>query len=160
MDIKRLNDNFTIGNIADKKIYTQILNQLNDEQLKTFLSIAEQMKSGESKKFTVLRDDYIPKDKRRFIKVYVKETAELIREAKSLNDLKVLTTMIEKMNFDNGEIFITNVALGEILNMKPQLVGRSIKNLIKEGYILIKDENENKKTKTYILNEKYFKYGR
>lgn len=160
MDIKRLNDNFTIGNIADKKIYTQILNQLNDEQLKTFLFIAEQMKSGESKKFTVLRDDYIPKDKRRFIKVYVKETAELIREAKSLNDLKVLTTMIEKMNFDNGEIFITNVALGEILNMKPQLVGRSIKNLIKEGYILIKDENENKKTKTYILNEKYFKYGR
>ena len=160
MDIKRLNDKFTTGNLSDKKIYTQILSQLNDEQLKTFLSIAQQMKDGESKKFTVLRDDYIPKDKRRFIKVYVKETAELIREAKSLNDLKVLTTMIEKMNFDNGEIFITNVALGEILNMKPQLVGRSIKNLIKEGYILIKEDNENKKTKTYILNEKYFKYGR
>ena len=142
------------------KDFINQISHMDSEQLKLLTNLAKQITKGESKKFTILADDYIGKDKRRFVKMYVKETAELIRTSKSLSDLKVLTTMIELMNFDTGEIFIPNTKIAKILEMKPQAVGRSIKSLIEQGYLLIKDGCEKDRIKTYLLNEKYFKYGR
>jgi DNA-binding MarR family transcriptional regulator len=157
-------DGFTADKIKiklnkSKNLQVKELENLPPEDIQLLLNLMKEMK-GDSKKFTVVADDYIPKDKRRFVKMYVKETAKLIRESKSLSDLKVLTTMIELMNFDTGEIFVPNVRIAEILNMKAQAVGRSIKSLIEQGYLLVKEGTEKDKTKTYILNETYFKYGR
>ena len=95
-----------------------------------------------------------------YIYIDIDTTSELIKNAKSLNDIKILFYIIEKMNCNTGEIIVPNVMISNELKMNKSLVSRALKNLVKNNIIFIKDGTEKRKVKTYILNEKYFKYGR
>ena len=149
--IKRVKSNPTLQNE---------FNDLNSEQTKILLEIAKELKQGGSEKFTILKDSYIPKDKRRFIKLYVKEINEIIRDVKSLDDVKILMLLFEKMNYDTGEIICPNIQISEDLKMDKAQVSKGLKRLVNDEILIIKSGTEKRKVKTYLLNEKYFKYGR
>lgn len=125
-----------------------------------FWNIGKQLLRGDEKKITLITEDYIPKDRRRFLKMFVDKVCEAVFEASSLNDIKVLFMLIKKMNYENGEILVPNIQISEELKMDKALVSRALKNLVKNNIILIKDGTEKRRVKTYLLNEDYFKYGR
>ena len=125
-----------------------------------FWNIGKQLLRGDEKKITLITEDYIPKDRRRFLKMFVDKVCEAVFEASSLNDIKVLFMLIKKMNYENGEILVPNIQISEELKMDKALVSRALKNLVKNNIILIKDGTEKRRVKTYLLNEEYFKYGR
>ena len=166
--MKKINIISAEGLIADKikkiknnpKYANDILSELNDGQIKLLSDVAKEIKNGNSDKFTIIKDSYIPKDKRRFIKLYVKEVNEIIKNLKSLDDVKILMLLFEKMNYDTGEIICPNIQISEDLNMDKAQVSKSLKRLINDNILLIKEGTEKRKVKTYLLNEKYFKYGR
>ncbi|MDV5113574.1 hypothetical protein [Clostridium perfringens] len=141
-----------------KQEVTQNINALNDEQLKVLNTIAIQIQKDNT--FTVIGEDYKPKDRRRFVKMYINEVNQLLMKAKSINDMKILLFLMQKMNYDTGEIIVPNAMISDELKMDKSLVSKGLKNLINDEVILIKEGYENKKFKIYLLNEKYFKYGR
>lgn len=120
----------------------------------------QKMARGEKTKITIISDEYIPNDNRRFMKLYIKEVKELIDDCKSMNDVKILLTLFDKMNYQTGEIIVPNIQLAEELKMDKSLVSKSLKNLLNKGILMLKEGTEKRKTKTYTLNKKYFKYGR
>ncbi|MGU8479011.1 hypothetical protein ACV3QH_17435 [Clostridium perfringens] len=91
-----------------------------------------------------------------YIYIDVDTTSELIKNVKSLNDIKILFYIIEKMNDNSYEILINNSQISKGLKIDKSIVSKSIKNLIEKEILLINNKNK----ETYILNEKYFKYGR
>lgn len=91
-----------------------------------------------------------------YIYIDVDTTSELIKNAKSLNDIKILFYIIEKMNDNSYEILINNSQISKGLKIDKSIVSKSIKNLIEKEILLINNKNK----ETYILNKKYFKYGR
>lgn len=141
-----------------KQEVTQNINALNDEQLKVLNTIAVQIQKDNT--FTVIGEDYKPKDRRRFVKMYIKEVNQAIYNCKSLNEVKVFLFMLDKMNYDTGEIITPNLMITEELKLDKATVSKSIKGLIDNEIIKVKVGYENKRVKIYLLNEKYFKYGR
>lgn len=134
------------------------ISNLDEMQLLTLNKLACQIqKEG---KYTIITDDYKPRDKRRFVKMYINEVNELLMKAKSLNDMKVLLFLMKKMNYDTGEIIVPNAMIADELKMDKSLVSKSLKSLINDNILLIKEGYEKKKFKIYLLNETYFKYGR
>lgn len=95
-----------------------------------------------------------------YIYIDVDTTSELIKNAKSLNDIKILFYIIEKMNDNSYEILINNSQISKGLKLDKATVSKSIKGLIDNEIIKVKEGYENKRVKIYLLNEKYFKYGR
>lgn len=145
-------------NIDLKEELINNISSLNEKQLKELNKIAECIEKGQ--KGTFIPDDYKQKDKRRFVKMYIEEVNELLMKAKSINDMKVLLFLMKKMNYDTGEIIVPNAMISDELKMDKSLVSKSLKNLINDSILLIKEGYEKKKFKIYLLNEKYFKYGR
>ncbi|EGT0001085.1 hypothetical protein [Fusobacterium sp.] len=137
---------------------TNNINALNDEQLKVLNKIATQIQKDGT--YTIIGDDYKPRDKRRFFKMYIKEVNEAIFNCKSINEIKILLFMLDKMNYDTGEIIVPNLMITEQLNLDKATVSKSIKGLLENEIIKIKEGYENKRVKIYLPNEKYFKYGR
>ncbi|NGT59459.1 hypothetical protein G6Z15_16720, partial [Clostridium perfringens] len=89
------------------------ISNLDERQLLTLNKLACQIqKEG---KYTIITDDYKPRDKRRFVKMYINEVNELLMKAKSLNDMKVLLFLMKKMNYDTGEIIVPNAMIADEL---------------------------------------------
>lgn len=95
-----------------------------------------------------------------YIYIDIDTTSEFIKNVKSLNDIKILLFMLDKMNYDTGEVIVPNLMITEQLNLDKATVSKSVKGLLENEIIKIKEGYENKRVKIYLPNEKYFKYGR
>ena len=110
--------------------------------------------------FRVLPDDYIPKDKRRFFKMYVDNLFEIVSELNKVNEIKLLVALTKEHNDRKGEVCVPTAKLSRMLNIDKSGISRAYKGLIEKGIIKIKKESANDATKTYTFSEDYFKYGR